>query len=136
LEALPPDEPDGYQTRTTSPDGDYVWIVDPSEALPTQWVLAGALWRKQPPSRLFVPPWDWNFEARAWTSPLCSRMGGRRFPGVMPGITLTLEPDTGRGTIVVDTGDKRRSRSQVPAAPSAAQPFAVLLAWLAAYPKR
>lgn len=133
---LPPDEPDGYQTRTTSPGGDFVWIVSPAEWAASQWVLAGELWRKDPLTNLFRPPDDWSFEGRDWILPSTLRLDGRRFRGVMPGITLTLDVGTVTGIIEVDAGDLRVGARPPPEAPTGMQPFSVLLAWLTAYPIR
>jgi hypothetical protein len=131
---LPSDEPDGYQTRTTSSGGDFVWIVSPAEWAASQWVLAEELWRKDAPTCLFRPPDDWSFEGRDWIFPL--RLDGRRFPGVMPGITLPLDVGTVPGIVEVDAGDRRVRARPPPAAPTGMQPFSVLLAWLTAYQTR
>jgi hypothetical protein len=132
---LPPDEPDDYWTRTTSPDGSFVWIVSPAEWANSQWVLAGTLWRKDPASSLFNPPGDWSFESRDWVSPRTLKLVGRRFPGVMPGITLTLNVDALTGSIEIDAGDSRARPRRTPMAPDGTQPFSLLLSWLHAYPK-
>ena len=133
---LPPDEPDGYLTRTTCPSGDFVWTVAPEEWAPSQWVLAGELWRKNPPAGLFKPPEDWSFEDRDWISSGTLKLEGRRYPGIMPGITLTLDVKRLTGIVEVDAGDRRLGASNPPGAPAGQQIFSDLLSWLAAYPTR
>jgi hypothetical protein len=135
-DTLLPDGPDDIWRNTTSPDGAYVWKVQPAEWAASQWVMSGELWRETPPARLFIPPGDWSFETRVWTSARAIALDARRFPGVMPGITLTLDAEALTGTIALDASDTRVPPRKPPAAPSGTQPFAVLLSWLQAYPKR
>ncbi|MBK8170737.1 MAG: hypothetical protein IPK60_10415 [Sandaracinaceae bacterium] len=63
------EEAEGINTRTTSPDGRYVWIANPVEARMSLWIVEGELWLKEPATLLFAPPTSWSFEERAWTSP-------------------------------------------------------------------
>ena len=94
------------------------------------------LWRKDPLTCLFRLPDDWSFEGRDWILPGTLRPAGRRFPGIMLGITVTLDVGTVAGIIEVDAGDQRVRARRPPAAPTGMQPFSVLLAWLTAYPTR
>jgi len=138
-----PDDTDGFWTRTTSPDGAHVWIVDAHEAKMSHWIIAGTLRRASPEAELFAPPHDWSFEARTWTSNDVLRLVGRRYPGGLPGVVVTLDVRAERGTIETQDLDELRARGAygwlkpgvVPAPPSGPQPFDVLLRWLEAYPK-
>ena len=123
------DEADGYWTRTTSPDGAHVWIVDAHELRMSHWVLGGALWRRAPDDkRLFAAPAGWSFEERVWRSNDLLELRGRRYPGVLPPIALTLDVRGEQGTI--DAPDLPGS----PPVPRGPQPLAAIERWLAAVP--
>lgn len=133
----PTDPPDDYWTKTTSPHGTYVWIVKAWEARMSHWVMAGALYEVSPRTLLFEPPDDWSFEDRTWTSNDELRLVGRRYPGGLPGVVLTLDVPGRRGTIALHepyaSPDAHGGKVKVPAPPDGPQPFDVLLLWLRAY---
>jgi len=135
-----PEQPDDYWTKTTSADGAYVWIVKAWEARMSLWVMAGALHQTSPRTLLFEPPEEWSFEERAWTSKSELRLVGRRYPGGLPGIVLTLDVPGRRGTIALHEPDAlpdaQGGKAKAPAPPSGSQPFDLLLHWLEAYAPR
>lgn len=138
-----PDGPDDYWTKTTSPDGAHVWVVSPWDVKMSHWIMQGALWRASPEAKLFEPPSDWSFENRTWPSNDVLRLEGRRYPGRLPGITLTLEVRAERGTLETENLAKLQSAGsyarvkpdEVPVPPVGPQPFDALLRWLEAFPK-
>jgi hypothetical protein len=64
--------------------------------------MSGALWRRNPDEKLFEAPHAWSFENRTWVSNDTLALGGRRYPGRLPGITLTLDVRGGWGTIELE----------------------------------
>jgi hypothetical protein len=142
-EAFPADEPDGYWTRTTSPDGSYVWIVEAWDVKMSHWIMGGALWRRNPPTKVFEAPHAWSFESRTWTSTEVLKLGGRRYPGRLPGVTLTLDVRAERAIIEVDDlAALQRGGSftwvkpgDAPVSPSGPQPLGAVVSWLEAFPQ-
>lgn len=125
------DETDGLWTKTTSPDGAYVWVVDAHEARMSHWIFAGSLMRTSSNTAIFTPPSSWSFEDRTWTSKDALRLVGRCYPGTLPAIVLTLDVHAASGTIeIVEDAGKRPAP---PAPPEGAQSFDVLLGYLAAF---
>ena len=61
---------------------------------------------------------DWSFEETDWISPGSLRLGGRRVPGIMPRIGVTLHVVDVAGIIAVDAGDHRVGARRPPAVPT------------------
>jgi hypothetical protein len=135
-----PDGPDDYWTKSTSPDGAHVWVVNAWDPHMSHWIIAGTLFRASPPTEIFAPPTDWSFEQHEWTSNDELRLVGRRYPGTLPGIVLTLDVPARRGTVEIRshaaTGDQSGTHRKVRVPPSDPQPFGALLRWLDAYQAR
>jgi len=136
------DGPDDYWTRSTSPDRLHVWIVSAYDVKMSHWILGGALYRRDPEAKLFAAPAGWSFDTRTWLSTDALKLEGRRYPGRLPGITLTIDLRSATGTIVSDdlaalqrsgsfTG---LSASEVPGAPRGSLPFDAIVRWLEAFP--
>jgi hypothetical protein len=127
----------------TSPDGEHVWVMDEWAAKMSHWIRAGDLRRRSSGKVIFAPPKDWSFENRTWTSNDELRLEGRRYPGRLPGVILTLSVRAESGTIETEDLAKHQSRGsyawmkprEYPAAPSGPQPFDVLLRWLSEFPR-
>src|SRR6185312_3066038 len=130
-EPLPADDQDGYWTRTTSPDGAYVWVVDAGEVKMSHWIMGGQLWRRVPPAKLLAAPSGWSFEGRTWVSTHELKLTGRRYPGRLPGVTLTIDAVAERGVIESDdlAAHQQGGRylwvkpGEVPAPPPGPQPL-------------
>jgi hypothetical protein len=140
---LPADEPDGYWTRATSPNGVHFWFVNADEVKMSHWIMGGSLWRREPPLKLFEAPYGWSFEGRTWLSDVVLKLDGRCYPGRLPGITLTIDVPADRGTIEPDDfteGQRRGSyvgvkASEIPVAPTGSRPFEEVIRWLEAFPR-
>ena len=134
-DTLPKDEPDGFWTRTTSPDGRHVWIVNADEVKMSHWIMGGALWRREPREKIFVAPYPWSFEGRTWVSNGELALTGRCYPGRLPGIKLTLELERREGTILVESPAAWVKPGEVPVAPAGPRPLEEIVRWLDAFPR-
>jgi hypothetical protein len=138
----PADGPDGYWTQTTSPDGAYVWIVSASDAKMSHWIMGGALYRRAPRTKVFEAPYGWSFESQTWTSNAVIKLGGRRYPGRLPGVSLTIDVAAERGTLEADDlAELQRGgrylwvkEGEVPRPPSGPQSLEAIVQWLEAFP--
>jgi hypothetical protein len=136
-------EPDGYGTRTTSPDGAHFWLVNADEVKMSHWIMGGSLWRRGPAAKLFEAPYGWSFDVRTWLSNDVLRLQGRCYPGRLPGITLTIDLPAARGTIEAEDLVAEQARgsyagvklSEVPSPPRDPQPFEDIVRWLEAFPR-
>ena len=125
-------EADGPYTRTTSPDGKYVWLADPYEVRMSHYIFVGELWQKSPAAILLKPADGWSFEQREWTSATRLQLHGRRYPGSRAGIVMTLDVETKTG--MIESLPPYSHSLPSPAAPAGAQPFALLNQWLTDFP--
>jgi hypothetical protein len=93
------EEADGRWTRTTSPDGTYVWIVDAFELQMASWRFGGTLWQRRPHRKLFEVPYGWSFESREWTTDSELKIKGHPYSWPVPDITLLLDVGRREGRI-------------------------------------
>ena len=119
---------DGWWTKTTSPDGAHVWLVDAEEVKMSHWILGGVLARTDPKEKLFRAPSGWSFETRTWEGSGVLLLEGRRYPGRLPGITLRIDLAARTGVI------EAPHAPGVPLAPPDARPLDEIERWLDAFP--
>ncbi len=122
---------DDWWTKTTSPDGAYVWLVDAQEVKMSHWIVGGALERTEPKERLFRAPHGWSFETRTWEPGGVLVLEGRRYPGRLPGITVRIDLASRTGVIEAPEAPEAPG---VPLAPAGARSLDEIERWLEAFP--
>jgi len=129
--------------RLASPGGEYVWVVSAYEVRMSHWIEAGALFHvDRPGAPIFSAPDSWSFETRTWRSDTLLELEGRKYPGAMPGLRLTIDARRELGSIALDDLAALHARGSygwvrahdVQPAPEGMQPLREISRWLDAYP--
>jgi hypothetical protein len=111
-------------THHRSPDGRFDLVTVASEAKMSHWIETPTLLEARTGRELFALDFQWSADSVAWSGDSRTvTLSLRKYPGDVPGVTLTADLLTGEAQFVSRAGVER-------------VPIADISAWLAGYIRR